>query len=166
MDYKLRKVSEEDRDLLFEWANDSGCRANSFHQNPITYEEHCIWFADKFSSDKCDMYLYCEQEKPIGQIRIDWEMDNGLISYFIISEYQGQGHGSQMLFLAEQEAQGRGKSLTGCVKKDNIASQIVFKRNGYKEKEEDNYYRYCKSINKKMTNCHENFAGWGNCMHK
>lgn len=148
MAYKLRKVREEDRDLLYQWVNDPGCRVNSFHQDLITYEEHCNWFANKLSSDQCDMYIYCEQEKPIGQIRIDWEMEKGLISYSIISEYEGQGHGSYMLFLVENETQGRGKSLTGRVKKDNIASQIVFKRNGYKEKEEKGYLFYCKPIGK------------------
>lgn len=144
MDYKLRKVCEEDKDLLYQWANDPGCRENSFHQDPITYEEHCDWFEDKFFSESCDMYLYCEQEKPIGQIRIDWERESGNISYSVISDYRGQGHGSHMLHLAEQETQKRGKSLTGCVKKDNIASRMAFKKNGYKEKEEDGYFLYVK----------------------
>lgn len=146
MEYKLRKVSRDDKDLLFKWANDPQCRANSFHQDMISYEEHCGWFADKLANEKCDMYFYCEQEIPIGQIRIDWEGESGRISYFVISEYRGQGHGSNMLRLAEYEVTGKGKRLTGCVKLDNIASQIAFKKNGYAETEEDGYYRYCKEI--------------------
>ncbi len=146
MNCKLRKVCERDKDLLYRWVNDPGCRKNSFHRNLISYKEHCDWFADKLSSDICDMYLYCEQGKPIGQIRIDWEEETGYISYSVISECRGQGHGSNMLYLAEQEIQGKEKVLIGCVKKDNIASQVAFKKNGYKETEENDCYRYCKKI--------------------
>lgn len=148
MEYELRKVNEKDKDLLFQWANDSGCRENSFHQDTISYKEHCDWFAAKFADEKCDMYLYCEQETPIGQIRIDWEGESGLISYFVVSEYRGQGHGSNMLRLVEGTVAGKGKSLTGCVKRDNIASQIAFQKNGFTRIEEDSYYRYCKMIEK------------------
>ena len=146
MEYKLRKVCKDDKDLLFQWANDTQCRKNSFHQDVISYEEHCDWFATKLADEMCDMYIYCEQGLPIGQIRIDWDKNLGCISYFVIRGYRGQGHGSNMLKLVEHEMTGKGKRLTGCVKQDNIASQIAFKKNGFNETEEDGYYRYDKII--------------------
>ena len=40
----LREATIEDRDLLYEWANDPETRRASFNTDRINYEEHCRWF--------------------------------------------------------------------------------------------------------------------------
>ena len=40
----LRKATIEDRDLLFQWANDPLVRKNSFSTAEIAYEEHVDWY--------------------------------------------------------------------------------------------------------------------------
>ncbi len=146
MKYQLQKVCEKDRELLFKWVNDELCRGNSFHSEPVSYEEHCEWFARKLADKMCNMYIYYYQNEPIGQLRIDCEGEIGCISYSVACEYRGQGHGSNMLQLAEHEMQGKVKKLIGCVKYDNIASQVVFKKSNYIEVEEKDYIKYCKEI--------------------
>ena len=47
---KLRKVTPQDMDLLFCWANDDTVRANAFHTEKIPYENHIQWF-EKMISD-------------------------------------------------------------------------------------------------------------------
>lgn len=55
-----------------------------------------------------------------------------------------------MFRLVEDEVTGKGKKLTGCVKRDNIVFQIVFKKNGFVEIEEGEHYSYCKIIESKI----------------
>ncbi len=146
---KLQKVCEKDRYLLFEWVNDEQCRKNSFHSEPVSYEEHCRWFSKKLADQMCHMYIYCYEGIPVGQVRIDCEAENGCISYFISCEYRGQGHARNMLQLVEYEMQGKVRGLTACVKYGNIASQMVFKKKNYTEIKDKDYIKYYKRISRK-----------------
>lgn len=146
MNLRLQKVCEQDRDLLFQWVNDETCRKNSFHSHLISYEEHCKWFAAKFNDEMCYMYLCCLDDIPIGQIRIECENGIGCVSYFVDCEYRGRGYGFRMLQLIEQEMQGKVKELVAYVKNDNIASQVVFKKNKYSETQEKDCVKYSKNV--------------------
>ncbi|MCM1498872.1 MAG: GNAT family N-acetyltransferase [Clostridium sp.] len=166
MKYKLQRVCEKDRDLLFEWANDKLCRENSFSSEPISYEEHCKWFSLKLADPMCYMYIYYYENIPIGQVRVDCEAETGCISYFVVCEYRGQGHGHNMLQLVEGEMQGKIEKLIACVKYDNIASQMVFKKNNYTEVEEKDYVRYWKEISNHETKTINISAGGSNCFNQ
>ncbi len=156
MKYKLQEVCEKDRDILFEWVNDKQYRKNTFHSEAVSYEEHCRWFSQKLADRMCYMYIYYYEDVPIGQVCIDCEAETGCISYFIASEYRGQGHGYNMLQLVEYEMQEKVKNLTACVKYDNVASQIVFKKSNYKELEEIDCLKYCKEIDGSTAKLSEN----------
>lgn len=140
---KLRKVTKKDKDLLFQWANDSECRKNSLNMAQISYEEHCKWFESRINSVLCNMYIYMYRGEPVGQIRIECKDDEGYISYSIAKEHRGKGHGDALLKLVEQEMQGKVKYLTAVVKDDNIASKRRFEENGYGKSEvpEGVFYR-------------------------
>lgn len=133
--YNLKAVTQKDKDLLFLWANDSECRKNSLNTSEITYQEHCIWFDKKLSDESCFMYLYFVEGKPAGQIRIETEKDISIISYSIAKEYRGKGHGSRMISMVEDEVRGKLRCLHAIVKKENIASQNIFEKNGYVQSE-------------------------------
>ena len=45
MNLYLRNVTENDIDLLYEWANDSEVRRNAFHTEQIPYSTRKAWFA-------------------------------------------------------------------------------------------------------------------------
>ena len=143
---ELREVKIKDKDLLFEWANDSECRKNSLNSNLITYEEHCAWFDRKLNSECCKMYIYLYQKQEAGQIRIDIQGESGQISYSIAKEYRSQGHGKKILHLIEKEMLGKVKYLTAVVKEDNIASQLKFEQNNYEKEENENLIFYKKKL--------------------
>ena len=69
---RLRKVLQEDCDLLFTWANDPQVRQNSIHTEPILWDTHVAWFADKLADSNC-LHLIAEDADglPVGQIRFD-----------------------------------------------------------------------------------------------
>lgn len=146
MQGKLRKVTEKDRDLLFEWANDSECRKNSLNSDLIPYELHCAWFESKLDSPFCDMYIYMYQGKEAGQIRIDYQDKNGQISYSVAKEFRGQGHGRAILQLIEEKMVGKIEYLTAIVKFDNIPSQLKFEQNGYEKEVLGDIIAYKKRV--------------------
>lgn len=159
MNYELKEVCENDRELLYKWINDEQCRKNSFHTELVSYEEHCQWFAGKLIDEMCNMYIYYYQNQPIGHIRIDCKKDIGYISYFVVCEYRGQGHGCKMLQLVEAKMRGRVNQLSAFVKYDNVASQMVFKKNNYIEIVEKECIKYCKEVIQTNTNNRTNEPG-------
>ena len=143
----LRKAVERDIDILFYWANDSITRENAFNTSGIEYTDHQKWFAEKLRSSDSILYIYCVNDRAIGQARIDVDGDNGLVSYSIDSEHRYQGHGGRLLSLLESTAVldlPHLKALVARVKKSNTISQRKFEQRMYVKNEKDDYYEYCK----------------------
>jgi RimJ/RimL family protein N-acetyltransferase len=123
---RLRRVTAEDRQLLFRWANDPVVRDNSFHSNTIDWEEHCAWFAAKIQDPACLLFLaLLDGERPLGLVRFDLQGHSAIVSVSIGAEFRGQGWGGtvirkacEALFAARPVAK-----VNACIKKDNIASQ-------------------------------------------
>ena len=143
-EYHLRRVEYKDKQLLYEWVTDKTVRENSFHTGEISVSEHEGWFEKHFYSEQCDMFILEYKGEPIGQIRIDWEGNDGEISYSIASGYRGQGHGTILLQMVETELKERGKQLVAKVKKGNVASGLFFERVGYHKTMEKDYIIYSK----------------------
>lgn len=149
----LKKAEREHMGLLFEWANDKAVRQNSFNTKRIDYESHQKWFSEKINSKESVIYIYCYNEIPMGQVRVDIKKDNGLISYSVDSKYRSQGHGGMILLLLEatiKESFSRVKYLCAKVKKTNIASQKRFEQFSYEKKERTEFIEYRKKIEYKV----------------
>ncbi len=130
----LRKATEADAEMLFRWRNEPETRANSFHMEPIPYEEHVVWLADALRNPAQEIYIFCDGDVLIGQVRLSAEGDAATISYSIDAAYRAQGYGKEMLRCVEKLCAKRGnpRVLRGYVKKENIASQVIFEKLGYK----------------------------------
>lgn len=137
--YHLRKAEDKDIQLLFDWANDSLTRQNSFHSEPISWDEHEAWFLETIQNPKCQIYLYCNEDRPIGQVRIAISNEGyeAQVSYSIARAYRGLGHGKKMLSLLAERVKTDFpdvQKLVAEVKPENIASQRCFLDIGYKER--------------------------------
>lgn len=144
----LRKANMDDMDLLFRWANDDSVRENAFNTHKINCNEHEKWFLEKLTSDKSVIYICIYGQTPIGQVRLDIDDGDGLISYSIDSAYRLQGHGSVLLSLLEVTVKNDFpsiKGLTARVKKTNIASLRVFEKLLYQRDEKDEYIEFKKA---------------------
>ena len=130
----LRKATEADAEILFRWRNEPETRANSFHTEPISYEEHVAWLAAALHNPAQEIYIFCDDDVPIGQVRLSTEEDVATISYSIDVAYRAQGLGQAMLRCVEKLCAERGtpRVLRGYVKKENIASQRIFEKLDYK----------------------------------
>lgn len=134
----LRQADRDDVELFFKWVNDSDVRANSFNTEPILWESHQKWFEKVLADNRVRIYVLMQDNLPVGQVRLAFKDSKWQINYSIVSAYRGQGYGKIILQLAENELikEGHaGDNLFAEVKADNIASQRIFTRLGYREVE-------------------------------
>lgn len=145
----LCKATEADAETLFRWRNDPDTRANSFKTELIPYEEHVAWLEAALRNPVQEIFILCEGDTRIGQVRLSMENDMATVSYSIDAAYRAQGYGKAILQLAENHCVERGTTriLRGYVKKKNIASQVIFESLGYEceEASAKNCYLYVKN---------------------
>ena len=102
----LREATIEDRDLLFEWANDPETRRASFRMEKIGYEEHCRWF-ERILNDKNErQFILMNQDEPVGQVRLTLEGEDAVVSYSIAPDKRGLGYGKEIIRLAQDLTEG------------------------------------------------------------
>jgi UDP-2,4-diacetamido-2,4,6-trideoxy-beta-L-altropyranose hydrolase len=131
---RLRLVTADDRQLLFQWANDPAVRNNSFHSKTIGWEEHCAWFTAKIQDPACLMFLaFVDGRRPLGLARFDIQSHSAMVSVSIAAEWRGQGWGGRVIrkaceaiFAARPVAR-----VNAYIKQDNIASQSAFANAGF-----------------------------------
>lgn len=131
---RLREATMDDMDLVFEWANDPEGRKNSFHTEPIPYDTHCNWYKNKMDSKDSNIYIYCEENRPAGQIRVDMEGQKAVISYFIEKNSRNRGHGKRIIQLLKEKVIHEYPQITELVaevKKENYPSQKIFEDLGF-----------------------------------
>ena len=142
----LRPATSGDLLLLYNWANDPVVRANSFHTENISLDEHKIWFENCLADENIFIFILMLENIPIGQVRLNKTDNFYIINYSIDINYRAQGYGKIILQLLENTLLDKnfGGKLVGYVKKNNVASQLIFKSLSYTEFEEPNFYRYEK----------------------
>ena len=143
----LRPATSEDLMLLYKWVNDSAVRKNSLNTKNISIAEHKNWFEKSLADDDVKIFILMKEEEPIGQVRLNKTGNVHTISYSIDVNYRAQGYGKIILQLLENKLAEKNfvGVLVGSVKKNNVASQLIFKSLGYEEIEENSLYRYSKN---------------------
>ena len=128
----LRKIKEEDKELIYHWANDEQTRASSFNSNPISYDEHSNWFDKKFL-DKNSWYYICElNNEPSGLIRFDKKGEKLIVGITIDEKYRGKRLSS--IFLkkgCETVSSETDLPIVAYIKKNNIPSLKSFVKAGF-----------------------------------
>lgn len=135
----LRLALEKDCEIIWKWANDTETRAVSFYPEFIPWDDHIRWFRSKLNDEKCFFYLVINQKgDSIGQIRIEKNKDEVVISVSIDKIFRGCGYGSiaikmasQMFFHACDEL-----FIRAYIKQGNKASERAFIKAGYKKEKE------------------------------
>ena len=130
----LRKVTENDKGVLFQWRNDPMVRNCSFSTHIIACEEHERWFDQKLKSPDVVMYMgYLNNEK-IGTIRFETDVKRTLVSVVLNPAYIGKGFGASLIkegslkFIQESQAL---TPIIAEIKSENIASVNAFLKAGY-----------------------------------
>ena len=131
----LKSADIEDVEIAYKWAIDDLVRKHSFSKNKITFEHHASWFRQKIDSSECMYFILVKGALKIGSVRIDLmnDLNEGVISYLVDSEFHGMGFGKKILQLAETKFLGKEISLKGIVLNSNVPSIRIFEKLDYRK---------------------------------
>ena len=97
-----KKPTIDDLDLYFSWVNDPLVREQSFNSEPISIEQHKIWFEKILKDNSYSLLLFENQVKEkVGQVRIK-KQDNSdaIIGISVDAKHRGKGYAREMLKIA------------------------------------------------------------------
>ncbi|MDB4144774.1 GNAT family N-acetyltransferase [Flavobacteriaceae bacterium] len=126
----LRKATDDDTDITFDWATNKRIRQYSRQKEDIIYKNHELWFFNKIMSTSC-IYLIAEINKtPIGSIRFDIEKDEAVLSFLLDPSLHGKGYGKKILEKGCKEffRISKVKKILGVVSIKNLPSIRTFKK--------------------------------------
>lgn len=127
----FREIKKSDCLKIFEIANDSEVRKNSFNSHKIDLETHKKWF-NKILNDNTTKFLVLEFKGDIiGQLRFDFDDEYPVISISLNKKYRGLGLSKYLLnkgidYIGED-------ILIADIKKTNTKSISFFKAMGFKK---------------------------------
>jgi UDP-2,4-diacetamido-2,4,6-trideoxy-beta-L-altropyranose hydrolase len=130
----LRRVSDEDCRIIWDWANAPEVRAVSFSPDPIPWESHQAWFRSKLEDPACSFWIaFREDGSAVGNVRLDTEGKDRVLSIVIAPEVRGRGYGPSLLRLAARKIFDSSPAVRICayVKPGNEASLKAFERAGF-----------------------------------
>lgn len=128
LSYSLATI--KDAELLYEWVNDKEVRQNSFNSDEISWEGHRKWFEKKLEDKNSKIFIFYEEDKPVGQMRLDKINSQWFIDYSIAKEFRGQGYGAKMVNSIKDTVNE--SPLIAEVKSENKASAKTFEKCGFK----------------------------------
>ena len=148
---RLRPLSLADTELIYGWQKSE--RIRRYFNNPSvpSYDEHVAWIKGRVEdvASYTDIIIY--QGKPVGVLRLDpadtdiEDLVAYVVSIYIVEDYQKMGIASKVLELVNHIMFDR--ELRAEIHKDNVASQVLFKRAGFIESDKaDIYYRKAKKF--------------------
>jgi len=146
----LKKALLSDMELTFQWAKNEDLRKFSFNTNPIDWQEHKTWFANKVQDVNCFYFLAEWKDRIIGSVRFDRVDDTGVISYLVDPKFQGRGFGKFLISRGIIELSKRNSgvsSVIGRVTKENKSSARVFEALAFsKNIDNDGNFEFNKMI--------------------
>ena len=112
-------------------------RAASFNSAPIPLAGHRRWFTRRLNSSVCDILIAIAREgHRVGVIRFDADKKrNFTVSITVSADHRNEGYGSNVIRRACATLRMRRhvRNFIADIKLDNVASQIVFRRAGFRK---------------------------------
>ncbi|HTY39460.1 MAG TPA: GNAT family N-acetyltransferase [Bacteroidota bacterium] len=144
MKLTLRNIREDDKRMLFDWANDPETRRQSISTSPITWSTHEKWFADRLRSESSRTFVALDAHgHSVGQIRFEKRENFADIGMSIDIKYRGMGFGTAILEEGCKAIFEEWQDIAfvlGEVKRDNEPSRMACLRNGFTEQDPGGEY--------------------------
>ncbi len=131
---RLRAAKKDDAYCLWQWANDSVTRGNSFEPAPIPWPAHKQWYEEHMASLDCRIWILELDRVPAGQIRYDrTDPGTALISFSVAPSYRRRSLGTKLLCMSvELAGQELGvKRVRGYTFEENLGSIKAFVNAGF-----------------------------------
>ncbi len=136
MELRLRPARAEDRERVFEWANQPLVRQQSFEPDPVPWEKHVQWFEAVLKSRGPRLFVVEGLDDsawtPIGQWRFD-ERD-GEVGVALDVRYRGRRLATPAIKAGVEVARTTflGDRLIAHIKPDNLPSVRAFAEAGFR----------------------------------
>jgi UDP-2,4-diacetamido-2,4,6-trideoxy-beta-L-altropyranose hydrolase len=132
----LRPAVADDRQALFDWANDPETRASSFRSDPIPWAVHVDWLEKKLADPRCDFWVGVVDDAPVGCIRFDGDgsaEDRSVVSVTVAPAWRGRGVGRALIAMGTRRAlESYAREVHAFVLEANTASVRAFEAAGYR----------------------------------
>lgn len=131
---QLRLVEPGDAELLWTWANEPEVRRRAFSSDPIPWEVHRAWLAQRLADPSCTFLMAMDERgQAVGQIRADLDGRDAEISISVAAGARGRGLGSALIDAATHYLfqHTNASVLHAYIKPDNAASRAAFERAGF-----------------------------------
>lgn len=133
----LRPARVSDSRQVWAWACDPLTRRMSFSMDPIPWETHQRWFADKLADERCLFYVVIDSDdEAVGLVRFDVHAEQeATISISIAEPHRGRRLGIEAIRLGcEAARRERGiVAIDAYVRPGNVASLRAFSQAGFAE---------------------------------
>jgi ribosomal protein S18 acetylase RimI-like enzyme len=117
--------------FFFELKNEKKSQMNSLTNRKITATSHKNWFLKNIKNkDNILLVAIKSKKNKVGIVRYDLSQYFAEISIIVDPKYRGQGLGSKILKKSEIFLKN-GTIIISKVKKKNITSLAIFKKNSY-----------------------------------
>ena len=131
----LRRVTQSDCKMLWEWANDIAVRTESFSSAPIGWSQHLDWFTRKTNDSSCFMFIGLNSNGvPVGQVRFDLDADlAATVGVTVAPVHRGIGYGTPLISRAVKElfSVSDARKVHAYIKPGNKASIKAFEQAGF-----------------------------------
>lgn len=133
-DVTLREVTDLDRELIWQWANDEETRKASYSQANISWDEHIRWFDLVQRQNNHKFYIaYNKDKKPIGQIRFALDGKDAIVSFSVAPDSRSRGYGKEILTRAAKKLFNDTdvEQILAYIKSENMLSLKGFQKAGF-----------------------------------
>ena len=130
---KMRPVNSDiafdDKKFVFNVRNNDLSIKNSLNNNPISWEQHCLWYEKTITNVNNLFYIFSLDADLIGYFRAD---ESNKVSVALDKKYVGKGLSTEVIRLGTIEVVNTRKSvLVAEIKKTNVPSIKSFTKAGY-----------------------------------
>src|SRR3989337_3598143 len=136
----IRLAQAEDMEMVYRWRNSPEVMEQSTSQQKVTIEEHENWFEHAIAGDFKLLWII---EPNAGTVRVDkearkasemWRGYFGVVSIYVLKEFQGQGKGTTSLISACRDAFAHWEDvmeLQANIREENVRSISTFAACGF-----------------------------------
>jgi UDP-2,4-diacetamido-2,4,6-trideoxy-beta-L-altropyranose hydrolase len=131
---RIRRATLADMRHVFEWRNDESIRSVSRSSEPISWDEHEVWYRNEVQCDSSVLLIGEVGSVPVGVVRFECGSNAAEVSIYLVPGCSGPARGSRLLRSGERyvrQFKPDVTSLRAVVVGSNSRSEQFFLSHGY-----------------------------------
>ena len=132
-EFSLKLASIKDRELIFNWRNETITRKYSLNKDLISKEVHNNWYSKVLNLENTRIFIFLNNQNPVGMIRFENKSNKIEINYLIDKDHRKKGYSVIMIKMGIHQIRLIWPKITfqATVLRDNKPSQKVLQNIGF-----------------------------------